>query len=65
MVTCLCEHKNHSSRIEDKDPTHCGHDYGAKFPAEEVVSVSTIYGSFDMCRTCANELPAGFILTGQ
>lgn len=57
-MLCLCEHAAHfDKKHEHKHPIHdfC-HDVG------EVVRVHTIYGVLDMCRDCANAVPAQFLI---
>lgn len=56
---CQCEHISHEdcTRLTPKGNT--GHAYGLRVPIGEIVTVSTAYGTFQVCFDCARDCHHG------
>jgi hypothetical protein len=53
---CQCEHDSHFSSGSPAVDHSC-HEYMQEFISGEVKPIKTIYGTFQMCKQCANDLP--------
>ena len=56
-LPCDCEHIGH---FADAHPLTPLHPYGWEYPADEMVSIKTPYGTYTVCAKCANTCLVGY-----
>jgi hypothetical protein len=53
---CECEHVAHSRNREHLTPNgNPGHKYGVRYALSYLVKVKTTYGTFEVCKDCADD----------
>jgi hypothetical protein len=53
--SCECEHKSHFDKNKLTPNQNPAHLYGVKFSTNYLRKVETLYGSFVVCKDCAED----------
>jgi len=61
---CMCEHEKHfgGEDYPPHEPLPNIHNYGQKFKPEELKHVKTTHGFFSLCKSCAEDCLAAYIV---